>query len=335
MQTINEARKVDMATSAEIGQPVTEGLDPCENEDVANSEDFEEVIYDPYKLSRKTDEPIPDTSTEPKRKFNTVLFLFISSAFCILLCKSCDRLITHPSELVLGSPPGAFVDEGELQIQNARMRHDVDLFYECLYNIIWWREPNKQVERFVNAKYGTLRDNDQKCVDLLKMFVDAKKEFVKLFADYCVAWTNSGALAIYVDSWDREHDKRTWDDLVKEAEAANNALTKGISEHERKYLEKIDGIIGMRKKWLKTVRETFMQGFECSKFTSMRTDEVNILKSLVGLYGQTDKIEEKDGQMIFKDDAFAEKEKKAWQAIDKYEKEIIKMVEDASTKVKQ
>ena len=346
---VDEVRDSDKAVGAEVGQTVTEGSNPSRNEEVAKSEGSEDVcsdsvVYDPYELSRNADKPSHDASAKSKRKFNTVLFLVISAVFCVLLCKSCDRLITHPSEFVLGSPPGAFVNEGELEIQNARMRHDVDLFYECLNNIILGREPDKQVERFINNKYGTLKDSDQKCVDLLKVFTEAQKEYVKIFLDFGVAWTNSGELAIYFDTWDREHDKRGWDDLVKEAEAAVNALTKGVSEHERKYLVKIEGIIGMRnKKWLKNVRETFMLGFACSKLISIRTDEVNILKSLVELCNQNaDKVEERDGRIVFKDDTLPEKQMKAWQAIDKDEKEIakllddaMKMVEAARAKVKQ
>ena len=345
MQTTDEAIETDMDAGTGTEQTVAEDNGLChtdvESPDNSAAGLNDVPVYDPYELSKHSDESGQDTNSKPPRKFNTPLFVIISAVFCILLCKSCDRLITHPSELVLGSPPGAFVDEGELQIQNERVKHDVDLFYECLNSIIFGREPDKQVERFINNKYGTLKDNDQKCVDLLKIFTEAQKEFIIIFVDYGGAWANSGALAIYFDNWDREHDKRGWDELVNEAEAANSLLAKGVAEHERKYLTKIEEIIGKQnKKWLRTVRETFMQAFSTevpayAKLISLRSDEVKMLKSLVELYEQADKIEEKGGQLVFKDEALADKEKKAWQAIDKAEKEIIKLVEDARAKVKQ
>ena len=344
MQTIDETIEQDMDVGTEIEQPVTEGNGLCHksavNTDNSDAGLNDVPVYDPYELSKHSDESGQDTNPKPQRKFNTLLFVIISAVVCVLLCRTCDRLIIHPSEFVLGSPPGTFVDEGELQIQNERLRHDVDLFYECLNNIILGKEPDKQIDRFVNNKYGALKDEEQKCVDLLEMFAAAQKEFIKIFVDYGGAWTNSGALAIYSDNWDREHDKRTWGDLVNEAEVANSLLAKGVAEHERKYLAKIEGIIGMQnKKWLRTLHNAFMRGFSTevstyAKLISLRSDEVKMLKSLVELYGQAGNFEEKDGQLVFKDDALADKEKKAWQAIDKAEKDIIKLVADAKAKVK-
>lgn len=340
MQTTDEAIETDMDAGTETRHTVAGDIGLChkDSESPDNSAAVlnDVPVCDPYELSKHSDNSGQDANSKPPRKFNTLIFVIISAVCCILLCKSCDRFITHPSEFVLGSPPGAFVDKRELQIQNERMKYDVDLFYECLNNIILGREPDKQVERFTNNRYVALKDCDRKCVALLKIFTEAQKEYVKLFVEYGEAWNNSGELAIYGVTWDRENDKRGWDDLVNEAEAAVNALTKGVSEHKRKYFAKIETIIGMRnKEWLKNVCDTYMVGFDSSKIISIRSDGVNTLKSLVELYGQTDEVEEKDGKLVFKDDALAEKEKKAWQAIDKSEKEMIKLIEDVRAVIKQ
>ncbi len=291
-------------------------------------------VYDPYELSRPRCEPRSGTSGQPRQKFNTTLFVIISAVVCILMCRSCDRYLTHPSEFVLGSPPGAFVDEGRLERENARVTHDVNLFYKCLDGILEMNNPEKQVERFVNNKYGVLKENDQKCVELLKIFVEAGEEYRRLFSDYAVAWTNSGALAIYWDNWDSEHDKREWPDLIKDAEAAQTSLVTGLHEFEKRSLAKIEKIIGAHKDdkaWLERMHKAFMNGmssrvFPVKQLLAIRSKEVDTLISLAELYqANHDKMEEKDGRMIFTDEGLSAVEKKAWAILDKEEKDIAEL----------
>ena len=287
----------------------------------------EAFVYDPYELSRPRCEPESGTSEQPRQKFNTTLFVIVSAVVCILMCRSCDRYLTHPSEFVLGSPPGAFVDEGQLE----REAHDANLFYTCLNGIFETKNPEKQVERFVNNKYGALRGNDQKCVELLKIFVEAGEEYGRLFSDYAVAWTNSGALAIYWDNWDSEHDKREWPDLIKDAEAAQTSLVTGLHEYEKRNLAKIEKIIGTHKDdkaWLERMHNVFMDRmssrfFPVKQLLAIRSKEVDALISLAELYQVNhDKLEEKDGRMVFTDESLSAVEKKAWATLDKGEKDI-------------
>ena len=313
-----------------------------EREDVENSvashvEDKpeEDFIYDPYELSRRRDESNGCASGQPRQKFNVILFVVISTVVCVLMCRSCNRFMTHPSEFVLGSPPDAFVHDGQLERQDERVTHDVNLFYECLGGIIGLKNPEKQIERFINNKYGVLKKTDRKCVELLKMFVVAGEECRRLFADYAVAWTNSGALAIYCDNWNSEHDKREWADLVKDAETTQNLLATGIHAFEKKNLEKIEKIIGTHKgdkAWVERMKNIFMnemssEAFPVKQFLIMRSNQVDVLVSLVELYRvNRDKIKEVEGQMIFTDEALSKEEKDAWNMLDKGEKDIANLL---------
>lgn len=305
---------------------------PVVSESSSESGRGEEFFYDPYKLSNQGGGSTSDDEVKPRRKFNSLLFVVISVVVCVLLGKSCDWHLTRPSELVLGSSPGAHVDEGGLiKIANERIKrikHDDDLFYECLNDILDEKDPDTQVERFLETRYRVLQEVDSKYVGLLELFGSARKEYDKLFSDYDVVWTNSGGLAIHCEDWNREHDARQWKDLVDDAVAAQRALVNGLSAFEEKYQAKIGQVIGTQersRKWLKNMQDLFAtrlgrESPSVKQYLDIRANEIKSLMSLVELYqANADKVKEKDGKLTFEDPVLQEKAKTFWELLDKDE----------------
>lgn len=197
------------------------------------------VPLDPIRLSH-CDET-RGKSEMKQQKSKSIFWFVIAAAFCVISCKSCSRIMTHPSEFVLGSPPGAYRDAGQLEKRQKDVSYDVDLFWKCLRHVLQGKEPHTQASEFNRENRGTFGKRVVTCVKIIETFNEAHEELVSNLGQYVNAWTNTGALVIYPELAAQD-ERRSWRELIADAASAQERLEESLRLSSAKFVSTLGGL---------------------------------------------------------------------------------------------